>query len=123
MCHFWGIRFLYSLSELIYLSGTIIICKCPAAGLDPDQMLTSHFVLSGGAICMRCKSGGEERLPTRSSIEWTRDGAFLQSNTGQQQRISDDGSLCILDSLMSDAGNYTCYMFGDPYPHQLSVIG
>ena len=89
-----------------------------ATGLDADQMPTSHFVISGNSICMRCQSGGDERLPTRSSVEWTRDGNSLQS-----AQIGDDGSLCIDNAAMTDAGNYTCYLFGDPFPHQLSVIG
>ena len=89
-------------------------------GLDPDQMPTSHFVLSGSSLCMPCSSV-DERRPTRSSVEWTRDEESLQLT--ERLRIADDGSLCINNAAMTDAGNYTCYMFGDPYPHQLSVIG
>ena len=40
-----------------------------------------------------------------------------------KHNIANDGSLCIDNTTIDDAGNYTCYMFGEPYSHQLSVIG
>ena len=84
-------------------------------------MPTSHFVLAGDPLCMQCHSPEEDMFPTRSSVVWTRDGENVELTQGTT--MSSGGSLCIDAATMDDAGNYTCYMFGDPYPHKLSVIG
>lgn len=89
-------------------------------GLDPDQAPTSHFVLSGQSLCMLCQNRGEVGQNS-AEVHWTKEGEALTQTT--QKSISSEGSLCIENATMADKGNYTCYMSGEPYPHQLSVIG
>jgi hypothetical protein len=70
---------------------------------------------------MRCQSAEDDRVPTRATVAWIKDEVSV--STTVERRIEDDGSLCIDNAVITDAGNYTCYMLGEPYPHELSVIG
>ena len=83
-------------------------------------MPTSHFVLSGHSLCMACQSR-DVTGQSSAVVHWTKEGESLTQTT--QQRIASNGSLCIENATMEAEGNYTCYMFGEPYPHQLSVVG
>lgn len=88
-------------------------------GLDPDISPSSYLVLSGSSICIPCRSGNENpQHGTR--FEWSRGGMSLQQT--KRLRVASDGALCIDNATFSDADNYTCYMSGEPYPSQLSVI-